>query len=324
MASLAESLAAAIPQEALHLGCVLREAMDRGDHIELLFDAGGEMVTVAARRVVLAVPPRLLAEQVRFTPALPSADRAAMSATPTWMAAQAKAVVGSSGPPAWREAGHSGNAFVVHDQAVLGEIFDACDAAAGRRRLADSSLSRQRCVKTSATVCPCSWQANSSSYSARRSESGEPRMQDWAKEKFTCAQADLDLSDAASRLWLARAAPVALGRQALSRRVGNRARGRRLCRRSDQRRLSHPRPDVQAAERIPIMTAPPDLDNQRCLERFGEWVASRQGLRQLSPKAQLRALPWTAGAVNSARDAWRHGGGVHRRAGRSRRTAIQP
>ena len=44
----------------------------------------------------------------------------------------------------------------------------------------------------------------------------------------------------ASRLWLARAAPIAMGRQALSRRVGNRARGRRLCRRSDQRRHSHP------------------------------------------------------------------------------------
>ena len=259
MASLVESLAAAFPQEALHLGCVLREAIDRGDHIELLFDAGGEVVTVAARQVVLAVPPRLLAEQVRFTPALPSADRAAMSATPTWMAAQAKAVVGFSGPPAWREAGHSGNAFVVHDQAVLGEIFDACDASGAKAALGGFFALSAGCAKSFRDGLPMLVASQFVQLFGKALESGEPQMQDWANEKFTCAQADLDLSDGASRLWLERAAPVAMGRQALSRRVGNRARGRRLCRRRDQRRHSHPRPIVQAArgfhdDRRPIST----------------------------------------------------------------------
>ena len=47
----------------------------------------------------------------------------AMRAAGTWMAAQAKVAVGYD-RPIWREAGHSGNAFVTHEQAVIGEIFD--------------------------------------------------------------------------------------------------------------------------------------------------------------------------------------------------------
>ena len=240
MASLVESLAAAIPQEALRLGCMLREARDRGDHVELLFDAGGEVVTVAARRVVLAVPPRLLVEHVRFTPTLPGADRAAMSATPTWMAAQAKAVVGFSGPPAWREAGHSGNAFVVHDQAVLGEVYDACDAAGAQAALGGILRSLGG---TARELPPRSADA--------RGEPIRPTIRQGARIRRT-ANAGLGERKVhlrpgrprcvglASRLWLARAAPIAMGRQALSRRVGNSARGRRLYRRSDQRRHSHP------------------------------------------------------------------------------------
>ena len=330
MASLVEGLAAAIPQEALRLGYVLREARDRGDHIELLFDAGGEVVTVAARRVVLAVPPRLLAEHVRFTPALPSADQAAMSATPTWMAAQAKAVVGFSGPPAWREAGHSGNAFVVHEQAVLGEVFDACDASGATAALGGFFALSAEMREAFRDGLPMLVASQFVQLFGKALESGEPRMQDWAKEKFTCAQADLDSSDAHPDYGSHRAAPITMGRQALSRRLGNGARGRRLYRRRDQRRHSHPRSIVQAARGFHdgdsagsglARSRQPEMP--RTLRRMGG-VETGADLRQLSPEAQLRALPWPEGAVDSARDAWRHGGGVHRRVGLSRRTAIQP
>ena len=90
---------------------------------------------IEARRVVLAVPPRLLVEHVSFEPDLDAATRDAMRATGTWMAAQAKVAV-SYDRPFWREAGQSGNAFVTHEQAVIGEIFDACDSTPRRPRLA--------------------------------------------------------------------------------------------------------------------------------------------------------------------------------------------
>ncbi len=280
MASLAESLAAAFPQEALHLGCVLREAIDHGDHIELLFDAGGEVVTVAARQVVLAVPPRLLAEQVRFTPALPSADRAAMSATPTWMAAQAKAVVGFSGPPAWREAGHSGNAFVVHDQAVLGEIFDACDAGGGKAALGGFFALSAKMREDFRDGLPMLVVSQFVQLFGKALESGEPRMQDWAKEKFTCAQADLDLSDAhpdygSNALRRPRwDGKLYLGASETAREGGGYVEGaiNAAIRIRDQ--LFKPREDsMMTTTQAP---ASPDLVNQRSLERFGEWVASRQ------------------------------------------------
>ena len=57
-----------------------------------------------------------------------------MRGTETWMAAQAKVVIAYD-RAFWREAGQSGNAFVTHEQAVIGEIFDACDGDPGNAAL---------------------------------------------------------------------------------------------------------------------------------------------------------------------------------------------
>lgn len=280
MASLVESLAAAIPREALHLGCVLLAAEDRGDHIELLFDSGGEEVAVAARRVVLAVPPRLLAENVRFTPTLSSVDQAAMSATPTWMAAQAKAVVGFSGPPAWREAGHSGNAFVVHDQAVLGEIFDACDAAGATSALGGFFALSARMREAFRDGLPMLVASQFVQLFGKALESGEPQMQDWAKEKFTCARADLESSDAhpdygsnalRKSLWNGR---LYLGASETAREGGGYVEGAISAAARIRDQLFKPQEDSTMT--TVLAPTPPDLVNERCLQRFSEWVASRQ------------------------------------------------
>ena len=65
-----------------------------------------------------------------------------MSVTPTMMGtAQAKAVIGLSGPPAWREAGHSGKPSVVHEQGrARRSLRRLCPLRRGPRRLAVSSL----------------------------------------------------------------------------------------------------------------------------------------------------------------------------------------
>jgi monoamine oxidase len=56
----------------------------------LAFKTGEEPMEIAARRVVLALPPRLLRETVRFTPPFDAATDQAMLGAETWMAAQAK------------------------------------------------------------------------------------------------------------------------------------------------------------------------------------------------------------------------------------------
>ncbi|MHB1566666.1 MAG: flavin monoamine oxidase family protein [Acidiferrobacter sp.] len=92
--------------------------------------AGGVLVTgsgtgceilCAAPRVVLAVPPRLVAG-LYFDPPLPHPTRALLPSIPTWMAGYAKALA-LYPEPFWRVAGYSGQAF--SHAGPLGEIHDA-------------------------------------------------------------------------------------------------------------------------------------------------------------------------------------------------------
>ena len=192
MASLIEALAATVPAEAIHLSAVLRSVADRGDHVELSFETDGETETVTAKRAVLAVPPRLLAEHLAFAPELDALSRNAMRSAPTWMAAQAKAVVGFSGPPAWRSEGHSGNAFATHEQAVLGEIFDACDATGERAAVGGFFALSAELREAFGGGMPMLIDSQFVQLFGKSLEAGgEQHIQDWAREPFTCATIDL-------------------------------------------------------------------------------------------------------------------------------------
>lgn len=192
MASLIEALAAAVPPEALHLSSELRAIADRGDHVELSFETNGEAETVTAKRAVLAVPPRLLAERLSFEPELDALTRNAMRGAPTWMAAQAKALVGYSGAPSWRADGHSGNAFATHEQAVLGEIFDACDATGERAAIGGFfALSPELREAFGGGMAMLVDSQLVQLFGKPLEEGGEQHVQDWAREPFTCSTLDL-------------------------------------------------------------------------------------------------------------------------------------
>ena len=310
MASLVERLAAAVPGGALHLGYALRAVMDRGDHVELLFEAGGEEVRIAARRVALAIPPRLLRENVLFTPVLSRSCQSAMSATPTWMAARAKAVITLSGEPPWRAAGHSGNAFVTHDQAVLGEIFDACDASGAKAALGGFFALSARTREDFRDGLPMLVASQFVQVFGQGLEFGELHMQDWAKEKFTCVEADLDslaehpeYGSSALRqpLW---GGKLLLGASETSREGGGYVEGAiNAAARIHEQLL--PQKENEAMTTALDSTSP-DLANQESptLRRVGRFKA-RVDLRQLSPEAQPRPLSWPEGAVDAARDARR-------------------
>ena len=78
--------------------------------------------------VVLALPPRVLAETVRFEPAHPEQVVARWAGTPTWMAGHAK-FVAIYPTPFWRADGLSG--FASSEVGPLGEIHDASPQSAG-------------------------------------------------------------------------------------------------------------------------------------------------------------------------------------------------
>lgn len=119
--ALVDALAQRLPGHRLHTGHVLQRVIDHGDHVELRFADGR---SVQARRVVLALPPRLVAEHLAFSPALDAARQAALAQTPTWMAAAAKAALRTARAP-WRGQRGAGNAWVTHAQAVLAELWDS-------------------------------------------------------------------------------------------------------------------------------------------------------------------------------------------------------
>jgi monoamine oxidase len=190
MAALVDALAGCLPPAAIHLEQALVAVRDKGEHVELQFRSGDVTTVVRAKRAVLAIPPRLLEERVRFEPALDETMCEAMRTTPTWMADQAKVVAGYA-QPFWRLAGESGNAFVSHEHVALGEIFDACDAD-GRHAALGGFLSLPPQFR--AAVHPASLPMLISSQLVQvfgeEAAHGEQHMQDWATEAYTCSTLD--------------------------------------------------------------------------------------------------------------------------------------
>jgi monoamine oxidase len=96
----------------------IRQAEDESIEIEI----AGRKDCVGARAVIVALPPRLVARTITFSPELDAELLSEMVGKPTWMAAQAKAVAVYS-RPFWREQGLSG--FATSWVGPLQEIHDA-------------------------------------------------------------------------------------------------------------------------------------------------------------------------------------------------------
>lgn len=200
---LIDALVADLPAGSLRFGLRLRALTRRHDRVELAFTADGGTAEraqrIEARRVVLAVPPRLLAERVHFEPALDAALADAMRATPTWMAAQAKAFA-SYPAPFWRADGHSGNAFADHAQAVLRETWDASGACAtgpgvlggffalGPAQRASFRVGMSMLIESQFVML--------FGAQAGLPEDAPPVVHDWAAEHDTCSALDRESADA--------------------------------------------------------------------------------------------------------------------------------
>ncbi|MDO8769581.1 MAG: FAD-dependent oxidoreductase [Burkholderiaceae bacterium] len=183
-ARLIDALAADLPEGCVRIGVALRALRDRGAFIELLPTAGQ---SVRARQVVLALPPRLVHEQLQFDPPLPPAVSQALAATPTWMAAQAKAV-STFAQPFWRAAGHSGNAFVRHAQAVLGEVFDVSESESGALGGFVALNAAQR--DNFRRGLPLLIDSQLAQLYGPQAQDGCLHLQDWANEPWTCSALD--------------------------------------------------------------------------------------------------------------------------------------
>lgn len=84
--------------------------------------ADGNEEVVSASAIILALPPRIVAQHIEFSPSLPPDVMTDFLNKPTWMAGQAKAVAVYD-RPFWRDAGLSG--FATSWVGPLQEIHDA-------------------------------------------------------------------------------------------------------------------------------------------------------------------------------------------------------
>jgi monoamine oxidase len=126
LARIPERLAAELPDGTLHLGCRVKRIQLAGRSPSLAVLGSEGPLSLRAETVVLAMPPRLIAERIAFAPALSRPTLAQLCAVPTWMAAQAK-VIAVYPTAFWREAGLSGDA--ISHRGPLVEIHDASPAA---------------------------------------------------------------------------------------------------------------------------------------------------------------------------------------------------
>lgn len=127
MIRLVESLAEDLDAQHCWLGAHLQKLERTNTGARAHFSDGR---TLETERVVLTLPPRVVAATVAFDPELPASLREAMQGVPTWMAGHAKAVA-IYDTPFWRDNGLNGDA--VSHCGPLGELHDASphDASAG-------------------------------------------------------------------------------------------------------------------------------------------------------------------------------------------------
>lgn len=122
--SLIDAVADTIPSGIVELETrVTAIRLDESGAITVEADlADGKRKKVSASAVILALPPRVVARHIEFSPSLPTELMTVLMDKPTWMAGQAKAVA-IYDRPFWRESGLSG--FATSWVGPLQEIHDA-------------------------------------------------------------------------------------------------------------------------------------------------------------------------------------------------------
>lgn len=184
-----DGLAKQLPSERVFLQHALTRVQDCGDHIALTFNAAGKLFEITARHVVLAMPPRLIRERIEFAPKLDEPTDQALLGAETWMAAQAKVVL-EYRDAFWLGQGLSGSAFVTHDQAIIGEIYDASDSTVKLNALGGFLALGPELRETFSVGLPILLSSQVSNVFGKDEECLKTHYQDWAAEAHTCSAAD--------------------------------------------------------------------------------------------------------------------------------------
>ncbi|GAB5380171.1 MAG: FAD-dependent oxidoreductase [Aliiglaciecola sp.] len=185
MGKLVDRICQTIPVKSLQIGAALTHVEHQDDQVKATFYSEKQgNFCLLCNKLVLAIPPRIVAKNIKFSPTLSANIVEQWRSVPTWMAGHAKAVLYFD-KAHWRTSGFSGFAF--SQTGPLAEIHDACTencaalfgffglSADQRRQLSkdelDNLISKQIV----------------SLFGHRPTQI---RIHDWAKEEFTSTALD--------------------------------------------------------------------------------------------------------------------------------------
>lgn len=181
--ALVQAMAAGLPPGVVRTGTPVRVIHQRADGALTIEGDGG--FRLEADRVILATPLRLAAEAITLPTGLSDTLRGDLRDTPTWMAAQAKAVIRYE-RPFWREQGLSGRIasrqgplFEAHDHTSAegdAALFGFVGTPPGHR---DPELLQQAIL---AQLARCLGPA--------AAQPTELVVRDWARDEWICSEAD--------------------------------------------------------------------------------------------------------------------------------------
>lgn len=186
--ALVNALAADLTVDQLFLGHRVRKMTLADPGVLIEAETASGTYTCRASQVVLAVPPRLIAN-IEMTPPLPVSIHAQLASVPGWMAGQAKALV-IYDRPFWRTAGLSGGASSQIGPLV--EIHDASLPGAGEAALfgffgwpTEERAARRAELPQRVT------QQLVALFGRQAARPQQLILQDWASEALTASPADL-------------------------------------------------------------------------------------------------------------------------------------
>ena len=189
MLSLVEALAENLPSDSIQLNHqVTKIAQSSNNKLTLTIDTEDSIESIEAGKVIFALPLRLLANSIQFSPEMPENLQHHYQNTMTWMAAHAK-FVAIYEPPFWRHQGLSGSAssqvgplVEVHDASALegkAALFGFVGVNAAARKAAGRDMLIQAILEQLTTL-----------FGPQAAHPVDAFLVDWSQEVFTATEPD--------------------------------------------------------------------------------------------------------------------------------------
>ena len=194
MASLIDALYARLNPTRIITGQIVKRVIKTEHCINIESESSSEQITAGqintyqAQHVLLALPPRLAASNIKFEPALPQDLVAEWQETATWMAPHAK-YVAVYDSPFWRNQGLSGSArsavgplTEIHDASLVegeGALFGFFGVPAHVRRSVSETELKAHCRAQLVRLFGAQAETPTAEY-----------LKDWAQDPLTAIPAD--------------------------------------------------------------------------------------------------------------------------------------